>query len=167
MPIPMNATVPPVRSAFNPWPWALLAFFALLLTTIASFIVFALGQDLELVRPDYYEQELRHDRQMERVRRTTGLAGAITLDEAGHRIVVEIPSAHVLGKAAGVVHLYRPSDSRLDQELTLSTGPNGRHTVDTRALRAGLWKVRVEWTVGGDEFYRDATVVIPTPVPAS
>ncbi|MEN9675027.1 MAG: hypothetical protein RIS76_923 [Verrucomicrobiota bacterium] len=154
---------PSTSTPFNPWPWALLAFFALLITTIASFVVFAVRQDMELVRPDYYEQELRHDRQMERVRRTAGLAGAITLAPSGNTILVDVPTATRGLKPSGTVHLYRPSDSRLDREVELAPDAAGRMSLDTGSLRPGLWKVRVAWSVGLDEFFREATLVIPTP----
>ena len=159
----MTASLPSARPAFNPWPWALIAFFVVLVTTITSFVVFALRQDLELVRPDYYEQELRHDQQMQRVHRTEGVAGAIALSASGDRIVVDLPLDHARRKSAGTIHLYRPSDSHLDREFDLTPGRDGRQTLDTRDLRPGLWKVRVAWTVDGAEYFREATVVVPSP----
>ena len=32
--------------------------------------------------------------------------------------------------------------------------------LDTKPLRPGLWKVRVQWTVGGEDYYLDQIVVI-------
>lgn len=157
----MTATLPSVRPAFNPWPWALIAFFVTLLGAIVSFVVFAVRQDLELVRPDYYEQELHHDQQMQRVRRTKGVAGAITLSASGDRIVIELSPDHALRRTAGDIRLYRPSDSHLDRGIELAPGADGRQTLETRGMRPGLWRVRVAWTVDGAEYFREATVVIP------
>jgi hypothetical protein len=33
--------------------------------------------------------------------------------------------------------------------------------IRTAGLRPGFWKVRVQWKVGGNEFYLDRPIVIP------
>jgi len=40
----MNAAAALPRPAFNPWPYALIAFFAMLITVIASFVVWSLDR---------------------------------------------------------------------------------------------------------------------------
>jgi len=157
----MKASPVPLRVSFNPWPWSLLAFFAVLLTAIASFVVFALRQDQELVRPDYYEAELRHQAQIERVRRTRALGDRVSLTERDRVLVLSLPAEHSGRGMTGTLRLYRPSDSRLDRELPLSPAPTGRQEFDLRSLRPGLWKAAVLWSVDGWEYYRESTLVLP------
>ncbi|MBL9173790.1 MAG: FixH family protein [Verrucomicrobiales bacterium] len=158
----MNPAVaaPPLRVPFNPWPWSLLAFFALLLTTIASFVVFAVRQNQELVRPDYYEQELRHEAQMKRVQRTRALAGPVSVEAAEGVLSVTLPAAHAGRGFSGTVRLYRPSDARLDRELTLAPDGAGHQSIDVRPIRPGLWKAALQWTAGGVEYFHEESIVI-------
>ena len=58
------------------------------------------------------------------------------------------------------MHLYRPSDAKLDRNLTLQPNHDGAQTIDGRALRPGLWKVRLEWKSGGETFCFDQSVLI-------
>ena len=155
-----SAPAPTLRVPFNPWPWSLLVFFAVLLTSIASFVVFAVRQNQELVRPDYYEQELRHEAQMDRVQRTRALGGQVSLGFADGFLSVSLPASHVAQGITGTVRLYRPSDARLDREMTLSPDASGHQALEVRPIRPGLWKAAVQWTVGGVEYFHEAPIVI-------
>ena len=53
-----------------------------------------------------------------------------------------------------------PSDARLDQNIRLAVDQKGSQLVDTKKLRPGLWKVRVEWSVNGEEFFFDKSIVV-------
>lgn len=158
----MNSTAPApaLRVPFNPWPWSLMAFFAVLLSTIAGFVVFAVRQNQELVRPDYYEQELRHEAQMDRVQRTRALGGQVSLGFTDGILSVALPVSHAARGVTGTVRLYRPSDARLDREMTLAPDASGHQTLDVRPIQSGLWKAAVQWTVGGVEYFHEAPIVI-------
>ena len=53
----MNPSHP--KKSLNPWPYAVIGFFVVFISLIVIFIVFSLGQEIQLVRPDYYEEEIR------------------------------------------------------------------------------------------------------------
>jgi hypothetical protein len=36
----------------------------------------------------------------------------------------------------------------------------GRQSLDARDLRPGLWKVRIQWAVDGQEYFTDQSVVL-------
>ncbi len=149
----------------NPWPYAIVAYFAVFISAMVCWAVFAIGQRQDLVRTDYYEEELRHQSQMDRVSRSASMPARIGLSDAtgGRSLVIALPSAHAGRGATGSIELYRPSDSRLDQRMPLTAGVDGVQRVDAAGLRDGLWKVRVRWTVGADEFYTDRDVVVGAP----
>jgi nitrogen fixation protein FixH len=148
----------------NPWPIAITVFFIIAFSGLIAFIVFATTQHVDLVRSDYYEEEVRFQEQLDRVNRTRQIAGQVTVayDSVQQCITVHLPAAQAAG-ASGHIHLYRPSDARLDQELPLQLTAEGSQRVPARQLRSGLWKVRVQWSVGGQEYYYDDAVVIRSP----
>lgn len=137
-----------------------MAFFAVLLGSIASFVVFAVRQNQELVRPDYYEQELRHEAQMDRVQRTRALGAQVSLGFADGILSVALPASHAARGITGTIRLYRPSDARLDREMTLTPDASGHQALDVRPIRPGLWKAAVQWTVAGVEYFHEVPVVI-------
>jgi nitrogen fixation protein FixH len=148
----------------NPWPVAIVSFFILFSSGLTAFIVFAAHQHVDLVRPDYYEQEIRFQEQLDRANRAQLLPqpAAIAYDQAQHCITVKLPPAHTT-PSSGRICLYRPSDAKLDQEIPLTVDGEGAQRIDAGLLRSGLWKVRVQWTVSGQEYYCDRAIVVLAP----
>jgi hypothetical protein len=145
----------------NPWPIAIFAFFIVFATFLATFVVWALGQRQDLVTENYYEQELRYQEQLDRLNRTQAQSGqsTVTFDATRNCIVIKLPAAQAAG-ASGKIQLYRPSNARLDHEVPLAIDAGGVQTLDAKAMAAGLWKVRLQWSVNGQEYYFDQAVVV-------
>lgn len=150
------------RTRPNPWPLAIMAFFALFITGIVVFIVFATRNKMELVRPDYYEQEIRFQQQIDREDRTRRLSAeaAIVYDSVRGEITIVLPSSHAGQSVSGRIEFYRPSEASLDRGLQLAVNSAGIQRVDAKPFQAGLWKVRVFWTVDNEEFYFDRAIVV-------
>ena len=151
----------PSKPRLNPWPVAIIAYFIVFTAGIVAYIIFSLGQRMDLVRHDYYDEEIRYQEQINRLGRTGTFATelAATYDSTQAAIAVTIPGSHAQA-ARGTIRLYRPADARLDRELPLTVDAQGRQRVDARNLASGLWKVRVQWNVAGEEYFFDRTLVI-------
>jgi nitrogen fixation protein FixH len=150
------------RRSLHIWPASIVAFFIVFIAGLVAFIIFASTQRDDLVQPDYYEAEIRYQRQIDRIQRTQSMAqpAAIHYDAARRQITIQLPPAHARG-SSGQVHLYRPADARLDQELPLAVDNDGVQHVDAATLRSGLWKVRVQWSVADQEYFLDQSIVLP------
>jgi nitrogen fixation protein FixH len=153
----MSTTTPP-RSF---WPIGIAAFFVAAVTFLGIFITWSTRQREDLVADNYYENEVRYQEQLDRLNRTQTLATqiAVNYDAARRSIVIALPVAHAHG-VSGSIHLYRPSDARLDRDVPLAIDAEGLQRLDARRLLVGLWKVRVKWNVGGEEFFFDQPVVV-------
>jgi len=153
----MNITSSKPRRSF--WPYAITIYFVNFAAFIATFITWAVRQNMDLVREDYYNEEILFQKQLDTMNRTHAFAKdvAIRYDDTARAITIQLPAEH--HAISGSVHLYRPSDAKLDRELKLVPS-NGLQRIDTAKLQPGLWKVRVQWTANGEEFYFDQPVVI-------
>ena len=159
----MNDSPPNVSaSSRNPWPIAVIAFFAIAITAIVAFVVFATRNKMELVRHDYYDEEIRYQQQLDRLSRTRPLNTRVTVayDPGRQQIRIKLPSEHAQRPISGRIHFYRPSDASLDRDFELAVNADGVQDVDTTKLRAGLWKVRVYWKVNSDDYFFDQSVVV-------
>jgi hypothetical protein len=141
----------------NPWPYAIIAYFAVFITAMASWITFAVRNDMELVRKDYYEADLKFQQQLDKLARTRELRRDISVRLEGPTLALVLPKTD----AQGEVHLYRPSNAKLDRRLPLQLDAQGRQAIDIARLQSGLWKLRVSWQSHGEDFYFDEPIVIP------
>lgn len=155
-----TAVPAPVRR--NPWPYAIIGWFILFITGMATWTVVAVRQDMDLVRPDYYEQEIRYQQQIDRLNRTSAVRAEVSIvhDAAGRTLSLRLPAAHASGSVEGWIQFYRPSNARLDFTRPLSLDAQGTQRIDTGSLASGLWKVQVQWKVGGHEYYHEQPLVL-------
>jgi hypothetical protein len=146
----------------NPWPYAIIGWFLLFGSGMAAWVVVAVRNDPELVRADYYEQEIAYQKQIDRLNRTAAVRGEVSVfyESAQQQIALRLPAAHLGNKSIGTVRFYRPSNAKLDFELPLALDATGAQRIPTDKLQGGLWKVRVQWTSGGQEFFHDQSVVL-------
>jgi nitrogen fixation protein FixH len=137
------------------------AFLFVFVSCIAAFITFAVRQQMDLVRPDYYEEEIRYQVQYDRLERTRALgpAARMAADAVRGTLEVGIPATHAAALTAGTIQFYRPSDAGQDRVIPLKPSAEGVQTAALGELGPGLWRVRVRWTTGGKEYAMDDTFV--------
>jgi hypothetical protein len=145
----------------NLWPLGIIAAFVLFISGTVGLIVFAASQKTELVSEDYYEQELRYQQHLESLERANRLAAPVfvNFDATADRIEIRLPRQEP-APASGRIELYRPSAGGLDRHPDFKPDPTGRQFLDARELRSGLWRVRVTWMAGGQEFCVDRKIVV-------
>ena len=143
------------------WPVAIIGYFVAGITFLVCYIVWASHQREDLVSENYYETEIRYQRQIDLMKQSQQFDALpiVTYAGARHSIVISLPEKQA--GATGQVHLYRPSDARLDRNLPLAPDGQGVQHLDAKPLAGGLWKVRVQWSAGGREYFCDRSVVIP------
>jgi nitrogen fixation protein FixH len=156
-----------IRLPRNPWPLAIMAYFACAIVFLSCFVAWSLRQREDLVSSDYYEREVRYQSHLDAIERSQGwnTNSVVTVAPAEQIVVVRVPQG-VLAGGVGRVHFYRPSDARLDWEAPLNLNADGTQAFGLQRLRDGLWKVRVHWRLNGQDYYFDQTVVIASQPPA-
>lgn len=150
------------RSTRSLWPVAIVTWFALFIAFLAAFIIFAALRHDDLVRRDYYEEEVRYQRQLDRANRGQAVSRevAVRYDAVNQRITISLPPAQAALHPSGSINFYRPSDASLDHARPLVTDAGGVQHVNASHLRPGLWKVHLYWTVNDQEFYFDQAIVV-------
>lgn len=152
----------------NPWPIAIVVVFIVFALFIGIFIAWASHQREDLVAANYYENEVRYQQRLDRMNQTQPLAAEVTVsyDDTQRSIVINLPVAQAR-QAAGSIHLYRPSDARLDREVPLAVNADGVQRLEAKELRAGLWKVRLQWSASGKDYFAERMVLVAGGAPIS
>ena len=158
----VEMNVNPASPSRNFWPIGISAAFVVFIAGTAGLIVLSTRNNVELVSPDYYEQELRFQNQINRRERTQALQEQVRVayDAAQHVLTLALPVTHATAHATGEIQLYRPSSAGLDRRIALRLDAHGHQTLDVRALDGGFWRVRVTWRVGQEDFAFEEKVVI-------
>jgi nitrogen fixation protein FixH len=133
-----------------------------ILVTIIAFVAFMITlvvisvkqDDIHLVAENYYEQEIKYQDQIDREKASADLDREVLVFDAQHKyVVLDLPVG-----TQGNLQLFRPSDARLDQQVTLNITEVGKTTVPLATLKSGYWRVQLTWTEGGVEFYQEKKI---------
>lgn len=138
------------------WPYAIVATFVLFASYIGYMVQHALRTTVDLVSPDYYQQELRYQQRMESVARTAALPAPVQVryEPGAQRLTLALPPALAGQAVQGQVHFFRPSDQALDFTLPFApTGEPRQQQVNTSRLQAGYWRLRLDFTASGQQYF--------------
>jgi nitrogen fixation protein FixH len=151
------------KQTANLWPYGIVVAFGLFIGGLATLIAFAARQPAELVAPDYYEQELRYQDQLDSQTRAGALSAPLRVeaDPARHRILLTFPADHIRQGVAGTVRLYRPAAADLDRTELLAPGPEGSQAVNIAGLPPGLWHLRVDWRSADHDYSVTERITLP------
>lgn len=131
-----------------------------------SFAVLILGMvfasikynTIHLVTKDYYQQEVYYNEKAQKISNTRSLEAVVEIDYqfAEQQILLSFP------KKAGIkgnIKLYRPSNSKKDQDFVIRLN-QGQQVLDVSNLTRGQWKVQVDWKAEGKAYYQDKMVIL-------
>ncbi|MFZ1806490.1 MAG: FixH family protein [Cyclobacteriaceae bacterium] len=136
--------------------WIVVAF-VLFTAFIATLVTVCVRQDINLVRPDYYQEELVHQRKMTLIQNARALETLPVIGVTENVLTVSFPDFDKVDK--GEIQLLRPSDEKLDRKFSLRAGER----IQQFALDAwskGLYRASIQWTMGGKEFYYERIIVL-------
>ena len=142
------------------WGWRIGIVYTVFALGTLGFVVFAMTQDVDLVRSDYYEYSLDHDSRMSARQHADALGTALSVSISGPMIVVSLPMEQAT-KARGTVALYRASSTHHDRQLTLALDANGTMSIPTAGMEQGKWTVTVKWSAAGQQFEKVSDIEIP------
>ncbi len=133
---------------------------------IGSFIVFGLfigtlvficvREDVSLVSPNYYQDELVHQVKMNQQQNMLLLKEQPVIQLSRQQVKVSFALLKELEK--GEIRLVRPSDSKLDQRFSL--GQDTEQSFSLRISEKGLYRVSMQWSMHGKEYYYEKLMVL-------
>ncbi|MFD2037094.1 FixH family protein [Belliella marina] len=131
---------------------------------ITVFVLFMAGlvticvkqDDIHLVTQNYYEEEIKYQDQIDKIVNAHTLDyEVLTYNTQLKKVVMNLPVG-----SKGTLHLFRPSDARLDQKIDFQLLNPAENTVDVTSLKAGYWKVKLTWEENGVAYYEEKKINI-------
>jgi len=125
-----------------------------------AFIYFAFNQEVNLVRDDYYEEEVRHQEKIDKIKRTQNLTKQLIVKLEAENIVLNFPTLFDQKKITGTILLFRPADRNKDKLFPVEADSNLTQYIETNDIIPGLWKVQVNWEVDSNSFFNEKILMV-------
>lgn len=131
------------------WGWGMAALYGSFVLLVGVMVFISTMQNVDLVAPDYYARELRFEETIQKTRRAATAPIDWTLSERAITLTFPEPVS------SGTIHVYRPSDSRLDFDVPIRTDTGSRQVISLKNKPPGVWKLIADWSVDGKTFYEE------------
>lgn len=134
----------------------MILFGAFVLFMISLVVICVKQDDIHLVTQNYYEEEIKYQEQIDKI------ANAQKLDYDALAYMAENKTANLVlpEGAEGVLHLFRPSDARLDQKFAVKMQGKDALSIDLGHLQSGYWKMKLSWQEGDTEYYLEEQITL-------
>lgn len=117
---------------------------------VISFVIFAallavamfLGarQRVDLVTPDYYEEEIRFQDKINQ-RENANELGKIDVSISKQQVIINFPFKENLNNITGTIQFYKPDNANFDFEEDLILNENGQAIINRENRIGGMWKL--------------------------
>jgi hypothetical protein len=146
----------------NHWPLGIATIYILFIFILLGIFIFSTFNKDDLVAEDYYDQEIKYQQQIERIKRADSLSQSVywTLAENKKWIMIKFPKDIEANEINGNILFFRPSDAKQDKLIALQLSPENIQIVSTQNLRPGLWKIKIFWQINQKDFYMEGKLVI-------
>lgn len=126
-----------------------------------AFVFFAMTQKVDLVTDNYYEKELKYQEQIDKIKKTKELKDKTEIQLIEKTVKIKFPALPDKNNPKDFILFYRPSDPSKDVKIQVSADSLGFQLIPIEKLAHGFWKIKLNWTSGGFEFYDESMLNIP------
>ena len=142
------------------WGTGIVIAFLVFAAGILTMVTISMNREVDLVSDDYYQQELRHQDQIESTKRSNVLAEEPSIGVSNSAITLKLPSVYSASGTNGTLTFYRPADRKKDFVVPLRLDSSNTQIVRTASLQKGLWRVKVLWSQQNQTYYHEEPIMI-------
>jgi len=140
------------------WGYGIAAFYLVFVGALVFQVWKSTQYDHALVSNQYYKDDLNYQQHYDKLVNTRQLQQDLLIMEDDDRKLVKLQFPNELGKLSGKVQFFCPSASGNDFTVPVRTDDRGIQLVSTEDLRQGMWRVKVDWSANGTEYYKEEVV---------
>jgi len=144
------------------WGWKIFVLYSGFVVMTLGMVFYFMGHKVDLVADDYYRQEIAYHDQIDKMSNSQAMLQplGIELDRQTLSAIIRFPLDHVSSGLKGSIQLYRPANSDEDKTYDILIDSTGVQSVSLTGFSKGLWKVKVMWNSGGNDYYSEKVVTL-------
>ena len=136
-----------------------IAFLYLSFATMIGVMVYkSVTQSVDLVAPNYYEQELKYQDKIDGINNLKAESKAIIITQGENSISFNFLKE--MGVPKGHILFFKPDNAASDIETEIKTDNEGVQTIETKALTKGTYLVKIDWKIGDKKFFKEERISI-------
>ena len=144
------------------WPISIFVFYGLFVLALVIAVAVTMNNDVEMVTNNYYEKTLKYEEQITRIKNTNALLQKpeIAFNKDKTFLILTMPKISGKRNFTGMIHLFRPSNFRMDRTFMLQIDDQGIQLIPLSNLQPGKWEIQIQWSDGQKEYYLEKVLII-------
>jgi nitrogen fixation protein FixH len=137
-----------------------IAFLYLSFASMIGFMVYkSATQTVDLVAPNYYEQELKYQDKIDGINNLNETSKALLIAHETDKVTFSFLKE--MGTPKGKILFFKPDNARADFEEEININEDGKQLIFTKALSKGTYLVKVDWKIGDKKYFKEERINIP------
>ncbi|RYD78300.1 MAG: hypothetical protein EOP53_11440 [Sphingobacteriales bacterium] len=141
------------------WGTKIIIVFSVFVTGIVFMVFKASKQNMDLVVPDYYEQELQYQQVIDAQKRAAALNSLVQCKVQNDSIQIILPQEMLDKRITGNVWLYCIANKKRDIQQNFTT-LNGKISFPVTAVNKGAHDVKINWEAEGEQYFFEQKLFI-------
>jgi hypothetical protein len=142
------------------WGTGITLTYIVFIGAVVAIVIYMHTLDVNLVRDDYYEHELKHQIQIDKQKRSQALPEKVAFILGNESMDVSFPKIFKPYEVEGKLTIFRPSDRSLDKEMMIDCNDSLVHQIPLANLAKGVWRIKVDWEANKTTYYDEKIVMI-------
>ena len=142
---------------FN-WGLGIALFYGLFVVVLVGAVIKSTQYDNSLVSEHYYADDLAYQEHYVKLVNSKSLHEDVKVVRNKEAVTLTFPQE--VGKVQGEITFFCPSDSKRDFTVKVEPNAEKQQFISILDLKAGLWKVKVDWQADGKTYYKEETIIL-------
>lgn len=126
---------------------------------ILLLVTMSVGQKIDLVTEHYYDEELKFQDKIDKVKRTQNLSEPLVWNVEEKGISIDYPENLDEKTLSGEIRLYCPADDKNDRKFDIDPTTKNQF-ISTANIPAGTYHLQIDWKSGEQTFWNEGVVTI-------
>jgi len=126
--------------------------------TIGVMVYKSATQTVDLVAPDYYEQELKYQDKIDGINNVNASSNALSISQQNGNI--DFAFSETMGVPDGSILLFKPDNAAADLKTVIRVDQSGKQSISTKGLTKGTYLLKVDWKIGSKKYFKEERINI-------
>ena len=141
------------------WGYKIMLFYLTFVAGIVFLVVRSMNEKIDLVTPDYYAEELKHQQKINQESNVNHLNGTMKCEVKDGKLVVDFPQDFKDKSIDAHLQLYYPADVNKDVVQNFNI-KSLEYEMPIPTQNKGLHEIHLQWKADGVEYYWEKKVMI-------
>jgi hypothetical protein len=142
------------------WPYGIFVAYVIFVVATLSFVFFTFTVKFDLVVPEYYNETLAYQNQIDRESNSLSLDEPISWEIEENMLLIRIPQELIQTEVTGILTMYKASNASMDQTFEVSLNDDGTQSIPLNTFAKGKWELQVKIASDGKEYYSEFPIFL-------